>query len=198
MARTIAKDHDDKRRLILDKAAGVFAREGYGASMSQLAKACGISKANIYHYYDSKQLLLFDMMDTHLSELRDRILALKFESDDPKEQLRDIIVELLLAYEGTDAAHDVKWTVMQHLPREMQEILRDHQRKMVAYVRERIVKLAPPSVRDDKTKLRSATMSVFSLTNWYYKWDTKAGPKERKAYAELITSLIVGGLPAIK
>jgi AcrR family transcriptional regulator len=31
--------------------------------MSQLAAACGISKANIYHYYDGKEALLFDLLE---------------------------------------------------------------------------------------------------------------------------------------
>ena len=50
MARTIAKDHDQKRALILSASARLFAEEGYDrASMTQIARACGISKANIYH-----------------------------------------------------------------------------------------------------------------------------------------------------
>ena len=63
MARTIAKDHDAKRAHILKTAARVFAEEGFArASMNQLARACGISKANIYHYYDSKDALHFDIL----------------------------------------------------------------------------------------------------------------------------------------
>ena len=60
MARPIAKDYDAKRSHILKTAARVFADTGYArASMSQVAKDCGFSKANIYHYYSSKDALLF-------------------------------------------------------------------------------------------------------------------------------------------
>ncbi|MEP1496455.1 helix-turn-helix domain-containing protein, partial [Pseudophaeobacter sp.] len=66
MARTIAKDHDEKRAQILKSAAKVFAEAGYDrASMTQLARQCGISKANIYHYYDSKEAVLFGLLDTY-------------------------------------------------------------------------------------------------------------------------------------
>ena len=66
MVRTIAKDHDEKRKQILKSAAKVFADQGFDrASMSLLARECGISKANIYHYYDSKDALLFDILDTY-------------------------------------------------------------------------------------------------------------------------------------
>ena len=77
MSRPIAKDHDEKRAHILKIAARVFADQGFArASMSQVAKDCGISKANIYHYYSSKDALLFDILDTYLSALRDRIIGL--------------------------------------------------------------------------------------------------------------------------
>ena len=61
MARTQAKDRGAKREAILEAAARVFASEGFDrASMAALAQDAGISKANIYHYYDSKDALLFD------------------------------------------------------------------------------------------------------------------------------------------
>ena len=62
MARTRAKDHDTKRAEIMKVAARTFADAGYhGASMSALARDCGISKALVYHYYASKEALLFDI-----------------------------------------------------------------------------------------------------------------------------------------
>ena len=55
MARTRATDYDDKRRAILDRSAELFAAHGYDrASMSRIAEACGVSKANLYHYYRDK------------------------------------------------------------------------------------------------------------------------------------------------
>jgi AcrR family transcriptional regulator len=54
MARPRAADHDDKRAALLDTAASVFATRGFdGASMSDIARALGVSKALIYHYYAS-------------------------------------------------------------------------------------------------------------------------------------------------
>jgi TetR/AcrR family transcriptional regulator len=70
MARTRATDYDDKRRAILDRSAELFAEHGYDrASMSKIAEACGVSKANLYHYYNDKEELLFDVIRFHLEEL---------------------------------------------------------------------------------------------------------------------------------
>ena len=50
MARTIAKDHGDKRHAILTASSKVFTDVGFDrASMVQVAKACSFSKAALYH-----------------------------------------------------------------------------------------------------------------------------------------------------
>ena len=55
MARSRALDYDDKRLAILKRSAQLFAEQGYErSSMAQLAASCGVSKALLYHYYDSK------------------------------------------------------------------------------------------------------------------------------------------------
>ncbi len=98
MARTIAKDHDQKREQILKKAASVFADQGFDrASMTLLAKECGISKANIYHYYDSKDAILYDILETYLRELRDRICNIDLTGLGPEEKLRKTVREILFA-----------------------------------------------------------------------------------------------------
>ncbi|MBV2358542.1 TetR/AcrR family transcriptional regulator [Thalassococcus sp. CAU 1522] len=195
MARTIAKDHDDKRHAILRTAARIFAAEGYGrASMAAVARACGISKANIYHYYPGKEALLFDILDNHLSALRDRVCGLAFSGADPAAQLRAIMTELLLAYEGADAEHAVQLNAIAALPENQQEVLRGYQRDLVRFVRARISALVPPGT--DRTDVHSLTMSVFALVNWHYQWDGDADARARAAYASLMCRTLIGGIGA--
>jgi AcrR family transcriptional regulator len=73
MPRGLARDHAAKRDALRRGAAAHFARNGYErASMASVAAACGVSKALIYHYYDSKEALLFDLLHEHLSSLARR------------------------------------------------------------------------------------------------------------------------------
>ena len=125
MARTIAKDHDNKRLLILTVAAEMFATQGIArASMSQLATACGMSKANIYHYYDSKDALLFDILDNYLSVLRNRLLALPLDWSSPDDSLRMIIRETLMAYDGMDHEHKIQTEGLPLLNAAQQQVLK--------------------------------------------------------------------------
>lgn len=195
MARTIAKDHDKKRAQILASAAKVFAREGFDrASMTQLARECGISKANIYHYYDSKHALLFDILDSYLSGLRDRIFAVDTDGLDPRGRLRKVIAEILRAYEGQDDEHRVQISALSALPEDQQERLRAYQRDMVKFMGQCLSDVAPEAFARDRARLRAVVMSVFGMLNWYFMWNAGAGRREREDYAEVVADLTLNGL----
>lgn len=198
MARTIAKDYDQKRVHILNAAARVFAQEGFArASMSQLARECGISKANIYHYYDGKDALLFDVLDSYLSALRDRLCGLPLEGLSGPEKLHRVVLETLLAYKGMDHEHKIQTEGIPLLPEEQQEFLRGLQRDIVKLFSGILVEIAPNAFTRNAAKLRSATMSVFGMLNWFYMWNAGADEDARKDYAALVTDLTLGGLKGL-
>ncbi len=195
MARTIAKDHDLKRAQILKSAARVFAREGFDrASMTQLARECGISKANIYHYYDSKDAILYDILDSYLSGLRDLVLSVDTEGLDPETRFRTVVREILNAYKGADEEHQVQINALSALPEDQQEQMRAYQRDMVRFMSDCIKALAPDVFAEDRTRLRSTTMSVFGMLNWYFMWSADADTTAREAYADLVCDLTLGGV----
>lgn len=198
MARTIAKDHGEKRAQILKSAAKVFADQGFDrASMSQLAAECGISKANIYHYYDSKHALLFDLLDHYLSTLRDRICAIPFDPETPEDALRETVMQTLLAYQGADDEHRVQTTGLSALPEDQQKILRTYQRDMVAHLSRILAACAPAQFEGRPDILRATTMSVFGMLNWYFMWQTGAGEVARRDYATLVANLTLNGIKGL-
>ncbi len=198
MARTIAKDHDQKRTQILKSAARVFAEAGFDrASMTQLARDCGISKANIYHYYDSKDAVLYGLLETYLSDLRDRVCGLDLDGLAPEARLRRILAEILLAYQGADDEHQVQISAMSALPEEQQKQLRGYQRELVAFMGEAISAVAPDVFVGDPAKLRAATMSVFGMLNWYYMWNSAAGSEDREGYANMVATLMLSGVKGL-
>lgn len=63
MAR-IVKDHNSRRREILAAAQHLFAQKGYEeTSIQDLLTAIGIAKGTFYHYFDSKQALLEELVE---------------------------------------------------------------------------------------------------------------------------------------
>ena len=195
MSRPIAKDHDEKRSHILKIAARVFAEQGYArASMSQVAKECGISKANIYHYYSSKDALLFDILDTYLSALRDRIIGLDLSGLDPSVQLGRIVLETLRAYEGMDHEHKIQTEGIPSLPYDQQKTLKAYQRVLVDQLSHVVAAIAPEVFNSDARKLRATVMSIFGMLNWFYMWNSAADHRARDDYAQLVTQLTLTGV----
>lgn len=195
MARTIAKDHDDKRVRILKSAARVFADQGFArASMVQVAQDCGVSKANIYHYYASKDALLFDILDSYLRSLRDRLAELPLTGLIPSEKLRLVIAATLQAYEGMDHEHKIQTEGIPLLGSEQQVVLKGYQRDMVQQMSGIIAATAPDVFDGEPAKLRATTMSVFGMLNWFYMWNTSAGRSARETYADLVAALTLDGV----
>lgn len=195
MARPIAKDYEFKRVHILNSAARLFAKEGFaGASMSALAQECQISKANIYHYYSGKDALLFDLLDSYLKTLHQKLTSLKLDGAAPKQKFFLLVREILLAYQGMDYQHQVQLNEMQHLPKAQQDILRSYQRDMISILRNVISEIAPVVAAQDKSKLHAVTMSVFAMLNWFYMWNRQEGTEARENYAKVVTDLTLGGI----
>jgi AcrR family transcriptional regulator len=194
MARPIAKDHAEKRAHILSEAARVFASDGIArASMTQVAVACGISKANIYHYYGSKNALLFDILDSYLRALRDRLAGLNSAGVEPSEQLLRFVSETLLAYDGMDAEHKIQTEGIGVLGLVEQEVLKGYQRDMVRQL-SGVLAVCAPDLGDDPKRLHATTMSVFGMLNWFFMWNGGAGKGEREKYAGLVSGLVLEGV----
>ncbi len=71
MARPKAASFDVQRGAIRDAAARLFADKGYAsASIADIAAACGVSKALLYHYYRDKEHLLYDIAASYVERLQ--------------------------------------------------------------------------------------------------------------------------------
>lgn len=194
MARTRARDHDEKRGAILHRAALVFARDGYDrASMASLAAECGVSKALLYHYHASKEALLADVIETHLQALVDAVEAADAPELAPEARLEGLVRALLEAYRDADAEHKVQLGALQLLPEAEQARLKGLERRLVAVFAD-AVRAVRPDAFEDRALLKPVTMSLFGMLNWVYMWFREDGPMSRDDYARLATRLLVKGV----
>lgn len=85
----------DMREAILEAAFRLFAHNGYtNTRMSQIASEAGMTQGNLYRYFDSKFLLLYEIytpwLHGKLNELRDSIHRFRT----PRAQLRRLFIGL--------------------------------------------------------------------------------------------------------
>lgn len=176
-------------------AARIFAAQGYErTSMSQLAAACGVSKALLYHYSPSKEALLHEIIHGHLEDLVEAVEAVPRDGD-PRTRLRALVGALLDAYRDSDAEHKLQLEALTALPEPRQEEIRALERRLVAIMSEAVREANPdlPAVR-----LKPAAMSLFGMLNWFYMWFREGGPMTREEYASMVTAIFLDGVRSLR
>ncbi|MDO5417153.1 MAG: TetR/AcrR family transcriptional regulator [Lachnospiraceae bacterium] len=132
----------EKRERILNAGFQIFGRYGYGkASTADIAKAAGISKAMIFHYFDTKKAMYFYL----LQEATDKILGAMQEhteeiSSDFFDRILDlshIKVEVLKAYPGL---FQFLYTVYQETDPEVTDELKQYMDRGAAMRNEMVVR----------------------------------------------------------
>ena len=135
MARIRAADYSDKRDALLRVAARLFARDGFDrTSIADIAAAAGVSKALLYHYYASKDALLFDIIHTHLTDLVSQIEAADDAALPPEAHMQRLIETALFVYCDADAMHRVQINEFDKLAQRQRRVIRALERKLVAIV----------------------------------------------------------------
>jgi len=196
VARVRASDYDDKRRAILAAAAALFAEHGFGSTtISMLSERSGGSKAWIYHYYPSKEAILFDILDTHIRFLLDTVRSADGLATTPRDRLRALVLALLRAYERADDTHRVQMNDLGRLPADQQEHVKRLERQIVDVFADAISGAAP-DLAERSLLAKPVTMSLLGMLNWHHNWWRPSGPLTLDAYADLVVSLVLDGLCA--
>ena len=192
MARSRAKDYDDKRLSILHRSAELFAASGYvGTSMNTIADACRVSKALLYHYYPDKEAILFDILSSHLQRLVAAVQKASAPAADPGERFRAIVATLLEQYRHADAEHQVQIASLRLLPKDRQQPLLASERMLVEIMSDALAAAVPAA--KPKRVLKPLTMSVFGMLNWHYMWFREGGLMTRADYADFVVQLVLAG-----
>ncbi|MBU3029459.1 TetR/AcrR family transcriptional regulator [Paracoccus marinaquae] len=199
MARTRADDFEEKQHQLLLTAAHVFATQGMDkASMSQIASEAGVSKSLLYHYYPSKDALIFAIIHTHLVELDDAL----DQQDDPalpaKQRLENLVRAVLEEYRGADDQHKVQLNAGPALTDEQRARIHDVERRIVRRFSALIREIHPDLDQPGRPLLMPVTMSLFGMMNWVYMWFRDGGPVSREDYARVATTLILEGVKAVR
>lgn len=197
MARGRASGYDDQREMILAHAARLFARRGYPAtSMNQVADACGLSKATIYHYFRDKYALLVSIADGHVSRLQLLVADATREAVAPELRLRELIRRIVEEYADAQDAHRVLTEDVKFLEPDDRERVLGKEREVVAGFARTVGALRPELEQVALSK--PLTMLLFGMVNWMFMWMKPDGKLDHEAMAVVVADLFVGGLAAVK
>lgn len=194
MARTQAADFEARRAAIVEKAAALYAERGFlGASIADLARACRTSKSLIYHYYPSKEDILFDVMYSHVHSLQDAAEHVLKTSGSATDKLRALTAEFMKLYVGAASRQRVLLNELDQLPKARRAVIVGIQRRLVDIVEELLA-----AIRSDlgaRASLRWPTaMLYFGMINWTHTWMDASGPARPERIASLAANIFLDGV----
>ena len=184
-------------REIYDAAARIFHEKGYQAtSIQDVADAVGILKGSLYYYINSKQDLLFRIIDeVHRESLRS--LA-EWQSIDG-----DALVKLRAFVEGhltSNVRNLVKIGVFFH---DFRSLDGEHRERIVkerdlydSFLRDLLVQGQKEGVVDDRVDPKMVSMAILGMLNWIYQWWRDDGANTPEQVAREFSNLVLVGIVA--
>lgn len=193
MARPRSAGYDTQRDLILQHAVAAFSRIGYpSASMAQLAQSCGTSKAGLYHYFESKEALLFEALDRHTAKLLVIVTAARQSQSEPGARWAAVVRALMPEYQRARAFHAALLNDVKFLPDAQREQIVAQQRAVVDAVALTLSEAFPARVNADNRK--PVTMALLGMLNFTFAWLQPDGAMSYEAFGELALQLSLHGL----
>ena len=162
--------------------------------MRDLSRATGMSLAGLYHYFGSKERLLYliqkDTFTTIIEQLKSRLASV----DDPEERIR-IFVRNHLEY---FAANQSGLKVLAH----EDEVLNGEFGAELAAIKRQYYRICVGLMDDLKRQRklefnsRTAVMSVFGMINWIYTWYNPGVDGPADVLARQMSDMVLQGVTA--
>lgn len=186
------------RQEILRTAARLFQQRGYDAtSMNDVAAALKLSKGGLYHHFQSKDEILFEIMNHAMEITEERVLAPVRGISDPEGRLRALIrlhIEVVLS------PQDREITVMLHenhpLPPGLRKRINARKKEYIHFVEGLMAEVQRARQAKGAVSARAAAFALLGMINWIYQWYKPEGNLQAHNLVPQFTEMVLGGILA--
>lgn len=190
-------DEGERYRTILETAARLICERGYeGTSMQEIAAACRMTKAGLYHHIQNKEQLLFAIMNYGMDVFEEQVLAPVQDVVDPVERLR-LCMRNNIHLVTSGRSKEVIIILHEHatLTGEAREFIDRRKKRYVRFLEgafaDAIAQGLLPGV--DPTV---AAFSFLGMVLWVYKWFKPDGRLTEEQIADGMVAMILPGVSA--
>jgi AcrR family transcriptional regulator len=185
----------DSRQDILRTAARLFQQQGYDAtSMNDVAAALKLSKGGLYHHFQSKDEILFNLMNHALDVTQERVIDAVQDIADPEERLRTVIrrhIEVVMS------VRDREITVMLHenhpLPPAMRRKINARKKDYVHFMENLIAEVQRERGSKANVSARASAFALLGMINWIYQWYRPEGALQEETLVREYTEIFFAG-----
>jgi TetR/AcrR family transcriptional regulator, cholesterol catabolism regulator len=185
----------DSRQEILRTAARLFQEQGYHAtSMNDVAAALKLSKGGLYHHFQSKDEILFQIMNHAMDITEERVINPARSIRDPEERLRTLIrlhIDVVLS------VRDREITVMLHenhpLPPALRKRINARKKDYVHFVEGVIADVQRMKQARPVVDPKAAAFALLGMVNWIYQWYKAEGSLRAQDLVRQYTEVFFAG-----
>jgi AcrR family transcriptional regulator len=190
-----------KLERLLKKAAALIAKNGFDAmTMRDLSTALGTSLAGLYHYFASKEDLLFQLQYRSFAALLEQQEQIAAEPGTPEERLARLVTGHLLFYSQHTNELKVCTFEMESLgpkPFKIVEEIRRRYYKLMATVVAQVID-GPSAPAKETRQSRHASLYIFGMLNWIFMWYDPSRYGTVEKIGQEMLELVLNGLRRTK
>ncbi|MDR6861109.1 TetR/AcrR family transcriptional regulator [Variovorax guangxiensis] len=193
MTRERADDYEDKKQLILAKAAALIARKGFDvATMMDVARACGTSKSHLYHYFPSKEELLYAIVHEHITQQGAELARIVAQPVSAEERFDQFVDSFMRGAARSRNEHLMLMNDLKFLPRPQREKIRALEVEMTELV-EGLLREINPGLMAEQRVQKPYALLLFGMMIWTFSWYRRSGSISPGELAQRISELFVHG-----
>jgi len=193
MARTRSENYDDIQRGILTAACGLFAKQGYmRASIAELADACKLSRGALYHYFESKEAILFAILDAHVRQMIADVEAAMARQSTTLDRFRAAIRAIVELNARSSNEQRLILNDLSFLAEAEQQAIKTLERQLVDTISDLLIRLDTEGKIVKRSK-KVYTMMLFGMLNFSHTWYDPKGDIEPKEFADMVVDLFLYG-----
>jgi AcrR family transcriptional regulator len=185
----------EPRQEILRAAARLFQQQGYDAtSMNDVAAALKLSKGGLYHHFQSKDEILYNIMSHAMDITEQRVINVVRRIEGVEERLRTLIrlhIEVVLSPE------DREITVMLHENHPLAPALRrkinGRKKDYLHFVENLVGEVQRKRNSESAVTPRAAAFALVGMINWIYQWHKPDGELNGEAIVRQYTDIFFHG-----
>ena len=175
-----------------DAAIRVFSAKGYSAaSLQDIADEVGLLKGSLYHYIESKDAVLFEILqNSHQQaiEIMRQTDALNLE---PVERLRSYIRSLTSWYLENRERASIYFTEWRYLTGDYRDTVQQQRREFLGYVRQILAEAQRRELARSDLNVNIASLFLLSAVNSVPLWYRTTGPITSSEIADEVAELAV-------
>lgn len=186
---------EDTRHRIILTAARVFCERGYaGAGIGDVAKACGLTKAGLYHHIRSKEELLLEIQSYGMDVFEAEVLRPASEISDPLRRLESCLERNVLLLTKRPS-QEIAVILHEHntLKGEARARINARKKRYVRFLEQAFAE-AMQRRQIRRVNPRVAAFSFLGMVLWIYKWFRPDGAIPAERLAREMRTLFFGGL----